>query len=241
MKKAFTHIIFLLSSVILFSRCNTNGEAAEQVSYYDVPLACGAAPYIGCGSRIKPLFMDTEKEKSIKESWTNRKGTVIAIVWNEKENEKLIQSLFAKNNIEATPITNPNELKKISHNFREEGKWLKGMEVDQLSIEEAGVIAKSLTQFAEDAKLITQEECLDIRKDFEDYFKKELVIVRTDDELRKPELQEKWIHDGYEIYKKHLGQQRADAVSELYAKAPRMNYKRGSCCDPEEADNRTRK
>lgn len=225
--------------VTFFSNCNSvdSKVVVEKVSYYDVPLVCGAAPHIGCGSRIKPLFMDTEKEKRIKESWTNREGTVIAIVWKENEDEKLIQSLFAKNDIEATLIKNPGELKKISSYFREERKWLRGMDVDQLSIEEAGVIAENLTEFALFEKLITQDECMNIRKDLEEYFKKELVIVRTEDELRNAELQERWMRDGYNIYEKHIGKERADAVSEFYAKYRESIIDEGSCCDPDEADD----
>ena len=239
MKKIPAFLFLIVSALLLFDRCTSEGSKAvnEKVSYYEVPLICGAAPHIGCGSRIKPLFMDTEKENSIKESWTNREGTVIAIVWNESEDEKLIQSLFAKNDIEAVLIENPGELKKISADFRQDRKWLRGMDVDQLSIEEAGVIAENLTQFAEDEKLITHDECMKIRKDLEEYFKKELVMVRSEDELRNAGLQERWMHDGYEIYKKHIGEERADAVSEFYAKYQESIIEEGSCCDTEETDD----
>jgi len=49
----------------------------EIVTFYDVPLVCGAAPAIGCGSRAKPLLMDLEQRTAIKEAWLNRAGTIV--------------------------------------------------------------------------------------------------------------------------------------------------------------------
>lgn len=220
--------------IILITACVNHNNP---VSYYQVPLKCGAAPGLGCGSRIKPLFIDIEKEKGIKESWSNREGTVIAIVWNDQANEQMIQSLFAKNNVEAELIFDSIAIAVSSFNFREKGKWLKGMEVDQLSLEEAGVIAKDLTEFAENAKLISKEESGKIKKEIEDYFKKELVIVRTFDELKSDSVQERWMKNGYLIYEKHIGKSRADEVSAYY-KEQMGELKRDidECCDKDKKD-----
>src|SRR5258708_36306156 len=54
----------------------------EIITFYDVPLVCGAAPAIGCGSRAKPLLMELEQPTAIKEAWLNRAGTIVAIVWS---------------------------------------------------------------------------------------------------------------------------------------------------------------
>jgi hypothetical protein len=229
--------IAFLALITTFIQCN-NPSQTEVISFYRVPLTCGAAPDLGCGSRIKPMFVDTEKEKDIKESWTNREGTVIAIVWTGNENEKLIQSLFTKNDIEAKLLYDSAEVKNISAGFREKGKWLKGMEVDQLSTEEAGVIAKDLTQFAEDAKLITAAERENIRKDIEAYFKKELVAVRTYENLKSSATQNKWILDGYSIYEKYIGRQRADSVKAYYAEH-KEECTGESCCDEEKNEKAT--
>lgn len=229
-------LITILAAIMFLSQCKN--DQAETISFYAVPLKCGAAPDIGCGSRIKPLFLDTEKEKEIKESWSNRQGTVIAIVWNGKENEKLIQSLFRKHDIEAKLITGMSERKTASANFKQEGKWLKGLEIDKLSIEEASVISKDLTQFAEDEKLITHDESENIRKDLREYFEKELVIVRSSDELKSADTQDRWRSDGFAIYEKHIGKERANKVSELYTKyeSECENGKEESCCDKEKRD-----
>jgi hypothetical protein len=49
----------------------------ETITFYDVPLVCGAAPEIGCGSRAKLLLIDLEQQSGIKEAWLNRTGTIV--------------------------------------------------------------------------------------------------------------------------------------------------------------------
>ncbi len=240
MKRNSSGMWALFISVMFFIQCN-NPLRREEIVFFHVPLKCGAAPGIGCGSRIKPLFMDTEKENNIKESWTNREGTVLAIVGKENADVggliKTMQPLFENNNIEAefiSEITEQNKLLESLHN--EKDGWLKGMEVDKLSIEEAGIIARDLTQFAEDENLISHSETEIIRKEIEEYFKKELVMVRTYDELMSAETQEKWMRDGYAIYEKHIGRQRADIVSEHYKKLQEENPEDKPCCDKKGTD-----
>jgi len=233
--KGITAYLLSIFAILIVS-CNGGEPGKERISFYQVSLVCGADKSIGCGSRIKPFFIDTEKEKGIKESWTNRQGTVIAIVWNESEDEKLAQSLFKDHGIEAKLISDPAAVQAASAGFREQDKWFKGMDVDKLSIIEAGTIAESLTRFALDAGLITGEEREKISKDIEDYFKKELVKVRTYRELNDPATQDKWMQDGYAIYEKHIGKQRADSVSAYYSEKQGSITEEGSCCDRKEQD-----
>jgi hypothetical protein len=234
-----TWLTFLFA--VLLCICN-DGLSAGNASFYKVPLVCGAAPHIGCGSRIKPFFMDTEKEPSIKESWTNRQGTVLAFVWNGEasiaEQENVLRPLFEKHGIEAELVSDTTEQGKLHESLaNEKDQWLEGMEVDRLSLEEAGVIAQSLTQFAVDAKLINAEENASIRSELEAYFKKELVIVRTEDELRAYETQERWRRDGFAIYEKHIGKKRAEKVSKYYKKHAIEYMDDESCCSEEGTDH----
>jgi len=215
MKKIFPLIFILL---LVFPSCDT--AKIESISFYQVPLACGAAPEIGCGSRIKPLFIATEKEKQIKESWTNRQGTVIAIVWSGEANERLMETFFMKNDIDAKLISDTAEVRYISADFRVKGKWLMGMEVDKLSIEEAGVIADSAVMFAQQAGLINAQEALVIKTEIEELMKKELVQVRTFKQLSSIDTEMKWKQKGYEVYVKHIGVERAEKVRNFF-----MDYK----------------
>ncbi len=244
-----TKITLLGSLLLIFTWTLTSCGAkksvektTEIISFYEVPLVCGAAPDIGCGSRLKPLFIDTKKEGLIKESWSNREGTVIAIVWNEtatkmEDREKLIQPIFQKNGVEAKVILEDAAINELMTSFRADGKWYKEMDVDKLSLEEAGIIADDLTKFAKDSGLITEQERVLIKGEIEEYFKRELVIVRTEAELHAEETQTRWRDDGFAIYVKHIGQKRADEVSiafEKYQAQKESCKKDNSCCEKEE-------
>jgi hypothetical protein len=237
MKKLLTSILAIGLFAFLLPSCGSEEKktevATETITFYEVPLVCGAAPEIACGSRVKPLFIDTEKENQIKESWSNRPGTVIAIIWNGEADEKLIQSLFKKHGIDAKLIFDEKEIEKQTVSLKGKGKWYEGMEVDQLSLEEAGVIAETMTSFAKEDGLINDTEAAAIKKDMEEYFKKELVIVRTCEELKSEETQEKWRSDGYDIYEKHIGKERADLVSAAYQKHQEETCKKESACTEE--------
>jgi len=69
----------------------------EVIIFYDVHLACDAAPAIGCGSRAKPLLMDLERQAAIEEAWLNRAGTILAIIWaGPAHSAEVAQSVFEK-------------------------------------------------------------------------------------------------------------------------------------------------
>jgi len=213
-----TFIALIIAAIFLVGCQPNDQEVKEHISFYKVPLVCGAAPEIGCGSRIKPLFIDTEREKAIRESWTNREGTVIAFVWDvhTNTNEQKVKELFAKNSIEAEMVTDTSILKELRASFRDDGRWYKGMDVDQLSIEEAGVIAGQTTDFALGEGLIDSSEATILRKDIEEYFKSELVKVRTLANLSSDSLQERWRTDAYEIAVQKVGKERADKIMHAY-------------------------
>lgn len=214
-------ISIIAIAVAFLTSCQSNNEKTkESISFYKVPLVCGAAPEIGCGSRIKPMFVATEKEKAVKESWTNRQGTIIAFVWNENDtaNERRIKELFIKNDIEAELITDTSTLKELNASFRDKGRWYKGMDVDQLSIEEAGVIAAQTTGFALEEGFVDSVEAATIKNDIENYFKTELVQVRTLDNLTSDSTQERWRKDAYNILVNRVGKEKADKIAQAYEK-----------------------
>lgn len=231
MKNTFSTFLAIVSliTVTTFSGCankNTLTSDGNIITFYEVPLVCGAAPEIGCGSRIKPFFIDTDKEKQIKESWSNREGTIIGIIWDttatdKSARENLIQPIFKKHSIDAKLISDKDEIAGYMASMKKD-QWYEGMAVDSLSREEAGVIAEDLTKFALDKGLINEVEKQKIKNDLEEYFKKELVIVRTCNELKAPETQERWRKDGYQIYVTHIGKERADSVSSYYAEYEKM-------------------
>src|SRR5215471_8410531 len=61
---------------------------AKQVSIFQVPWQCPAAPAIGCGSHAKPILLQLEADPSVREAWLNRQGTRVAVVWNSEAKKK---------------------------------------------------------------------------------------------------------------------------------------------------------
>lgn len=226
-------------TVLFFFSCNSEKE--KTISFYKVSLACGADNEIGCGSRIKPLFLAVEKESSIKESWTNRNGTVLAFVWNEnisqEKKDKTLQPLFEENNIEAEFISNEGTEKDLLEKFSSRlapanisDKWYKGIDVDQLSFEEAKAMGDSATLFALKAGLLNELETASIKKEIEEYMKTELVKVRTLKELTSDETDLKWKQYGYDIYVKYIGEDRAEKVRDYFIDYQKKLRQQQSCC-----------
>ncbi len=239
MKKISTFIIIVLISLIY--SCGNKSTSGQTITFYKVPLVCGAAPEIGCGSRIKPFFLETEKEVKIKESWSNREGTIIAIVWaddftDETQRESLIQPLFKKHDIEATLISDEKSIADLNIGFKKD-KWYKGMEVDKLSIEEAGVIANEMTKFAKEKSYINTQQSDSIKTEIEDYFRVELIKVRTLDELDSQETREKWRTDVGTIVSKYIGEEKTAELSEAYMKyREEIEKTQESCCKEDKED-----
>src|SRR6266496_4451903 len=187
------------------------------VTFYKTPLVCNAAPDIGCGSRSKPVLLELEKNPAVKEAWLNRGGTIIAIVWKDKDQtETVVKAIFDKNEISFTPISE-NEAARYLTTFRRENLWYRGADVDELSREEATTIAESAVKFALEKNLINEDEAQKIRTEAEAYFKTELVKIRTNEQLND-DSQNKFRDALFSIAEKYIGKDRAEKALELYQK-----------------------
>src|SRR5215471_14823103 len=74
------------------SRAGENAKATQKtesdVSVFEVPWQCPAAPAIGCGSHAKPILLQLERDPSVREAWLNRQGTMVAVVGNPDTKKK---------------------------------------------------------------------------------------------------------------------------------------------------------
>ena len=117
------------------------------VAFYEAPLVCHAAPSIGCGSKAKFLLIDLEQNKdAVEGAWLNKKGTIVVVKWNastdENRKSEIIEKITANHNIELTASTQ-KEAANYAKSFPNSNEWFKGKEVDELSKEEAGIIANN--------------------------------------------------------------------------------------------------
>jgi hypothetical protein len=229
----------LLSALIIpllvvagFVVANKSKAKEPSVTFYETPLVCNAAPEIGCGSRSKPVLLELEKNSAVKEAWLNRPGTVIAIVWKDKpQTESIAKPIFAKNNVEFTELKFDEDL-SYRTTFRKVNLWYRGASVDELSREEATTIAESSVKFALENNLITKGEAAKIKKDVEAYFKKELVKLRTNEQLNE-DSQNKFREDLFNIAEKYIGKERTEKAMELYEENCKKQCKKdGSCTQP---------
>jgi hypothetical protein len=125
--------------------------SANQVGFYEVPLACPAARGLGCGSAAKPVLQTLEKKSSIKEAWLDHSGTRLAILWKkEAKGDSLaadIQSVADDRAITLHEITGEQRDEMLT-SFASRKGWYRGSEVDRLSEEEAVVIVDRLLRRA---------------------------------------------------------------------------------------------
>ncbi len=97
---------YLIISMFFSNPVLANSSVVEVITFYKVPLVCGAAPDIGCGSRAKPLLLEMEKNPAIQEAWLNREGTIYAIVWKENERtEEIAKPIFERHSIEYSKLS----------------------------------------------------------------------------------------------------------------------------------------
>lgn len=219
MKKIILLTVGFMLTALIFGPCYSfaGKVLTENISFYTVSLVCGADSTIGCGSRIKPLFIEAQKERQIKESWVNRQGTVIAFIWADgKPDSRLVKKLFNHFDIEGSLITDKKQISELIAGMNGKEQWYQGMAVDSLSLHEAETIASKTTKIILDGGLMTEEEASAIRPEIEAYFKKELIKVRTFEELCRDE-KTKWLNDSYQIYANHIGTDRAEKVKAYYS------------------------
>ena len=146
--------IFLLVAIALtttsFNSCIENAQAKsmkENITFYEAPLVCHAAPSIGCGSKAKFMLVDLEKyNDAVEGAWLNKKGTIVAVKWNtntdESKKTEIIKTVSTSHNVELSELSS-TEANLYAKTFPNNKQWFKGKEVDQLSKQEAGIIAKN--------------------------------------------------------------------------------------------------
>lgn len=153
--------ITIALSAACFNSCIENAQAKsmkENITFYEAPLVCHAAPSIGCGSKAKFMLVDLEQNKeAVEGAWLNKTGTVVAVKWNtsvdSNKKDEIIKTVSSNHKIELTtlPSTAANS---YAASFPDTKEWFKGKEVDQLSKEEAGIIAQNTIASYKAKKLI---------------------------------------------------------------------------------------
>lgn len=122
----------------------------DRATFYAVPLVCGAAPHIGCGSKARPVLRDLGRQPELRGAWLNRPGTVVAVEWGQllgsSDRAAVLARVFAPAGIEVREVPSGTEHEAFARSLGQRGEWLSAAEVDRLSEEEAVVIAARLVR-----------------------------------------------------------------------------------------------
>ena len=109
------------------------------MSFFEVPLECGAAEGLGCGSAAKPILNELDRTPRIAQARINHTGTVLAVVWKSQNDrsDSAVEALFEKHKLAAAALKE----------YQAE-QWYAAADVDRLSEHEARVIAARLVNRA---------------------------------------------------------------------------------------------
>ncbi len=144
-----------------------NVPIVERVSFFEVPLECGAAKDLGCGLQSKPILEALGRDPQVKEARINRPGTVLAVAWKEPQETRagvaVVEAAFKERDLETALLKGPARDKALKD--YESKRWYGAAEVDRLSEQEAQVIAARLVSRANSRLHVTQDRAAALEKD----------------------------------------------------------------------------
>ena len=139
----------------------------EPVSFFEVPLECGAAEGLGCGSASKPVLRALGRDPRVKDAKVNYPGTVLAVVWKDPADAvsgaAAVQTVFDKRDLETSRLRGPARARALEE--YESGHWYGAADVDRLSEREAQVIASRLVNRAKPRLGLAPERLAALTKD----------------------------------------------------------------------------
>ncbi len=149
--------------------------APERVSFFEVPLECGAAEGLGCGSAAKPILSELERNSRIADARINYPGTVLAVVWKNPNarSDGAVETLFEAHHLAAAVLRGEAREKAIKE-FRSD-QWYGAEDVDRLSEHEARVIAARLVNRADSHLGLAPERLAALTEDLAVVFARHLI------------------------------------------------------------------
>lgn len=161
----------------------------KEVTFFNVPLVCNAAPNIGCGSRAKPILSSFEASENVKEAWLNKAGNTIAVVWKDGINvttkKEVANTIFSEHSLNASEIST-EEYAATFKSFRANEGWLKGSDVDKLSKEEATIFAHRIIKTVKDNTNLSASHLDKIEQKINDGFYDFFLNYKSIEDLGNP-------------------------------------------------------
>lgn len=205
----------------------------REVSFFNVPLVCNAAPTIGCGSRAKPVLKSFENSPNVKEAWLNKAGTTIAVVWNEGldiDNKKqTANTIFSEHKLNATEISTEEYSNTIKSFELNEG-WLKGSDVDKLSKEEAAIFAKRITKTIKENTDLSAAHLEKVEQKVSDGFYDFFINYKSISDLGNPDSYKAVLKDVISYGNELAGEDVMPSLETLWSSCSNISNTSKSCC-----------
>jgi copper chaperone CopZ len=156
------------SSPLSGKRASPDAPASpEAISFFEVPLECGASEGLGCGSASKPILRALDRTPGVKLAKINYAGTVLAVVWSDAKQARsgaaTAETVFKARGLE-TELLRGSARETALKEF-ESGRWYLELDVDRLSEREAQVIATRLVNRAEPRLGLAPDKLADLTRD----------------------------------------------------------------------------
>jgi hypothetical protein len=153
----------------------------DQISLFRVPLRCGMAPEIGCGSAARPLLLALERTPSVTEAWLNLAGTLLAVIGSKNCTDEcraqVVKAVLQTENILPEELRGQARAAALQDFFVGDD-WLRGTDVDQLSSREAGVIAWRLVKRLQTKAAVSKEVASSLAAAITAFFKQRFLHDR---------------------------------------------------------------
>ena len=115
--------------------------AADQLSFFEVPLECGASQGLGCGSAAKPILNELDVNSGVADARINHAGTTLAVIWKKSGDraDDMVEALFDRRHLAAATLR--GAAREAALKAYQSEQWYGAADVDRLSEHEARVIA----------------------------------------------------------------------------------------------------
>jgi hypothetical protein len=153
----------------------------DQVSLFRVPLPCGFAPKIGCGSLARPLLLALERTPGITEAWLNQEGTLLAVVgtktFTAERHARVVRATLGAEGILSEELRGEARATALK-DFLAGADWLRGTNVDQLSSREAAIIAVRLVKRLQTKAAVSEQVAHSLTAAITEFFEERFLRER---------------------------------------------------------------
>lgn len=180
----------------------------------------------------KPLLKAMEETDEIEEAWMDRKGVLVGLVWKDgttaSRQDELAQSLFGTYHIGAELI-NAAGRDTLEKKFRGSGLWYRGAQVDELSKEEAGVIADRIIGMLREGGPVSDSIAAQMREEIRQLFADKFVAITGIDEIDDEARAQLETNVG-KVIVRYMGEERKDQVHMIVIERGLSDPEAEGCC-----------